>query len=98
MVPVLQLLTSAMEVLLALMGATRPCVEVRNHIIHHVHVLSNFHISDCLVNQVQCPGTDMCIQNTKICDGVSDCPNGMDEDLSVCSGKSSSLRHHSFQL
>ena len=33
----------------------------------------------------QCPGTNVCISLQFLCDGhVGDCPNGYDEDQSLC--------------
>ena len=31
-----------------------------------------------------CPNTTQCINNTAICDGYVDCPDGIDESVNAC--------------
>ena len=50
-------------------------------------------LSDCAVGQIQCPADPAltCVNNTLACDGVPDCPNGIDESNDVCGRSHDSL-------
>lgn len=37
------------------------------------------HVSQCPPNEFDCRGTDVCIELSKLCDGVPDCSDGRDE-------------------
>ena len=43
-------------------------------------------LSDCSLGEIQCPGdpTLTCVNNTFACNGVMDCPNGIDEAPVAC--------------
>ncbi len=42
--------------------------------------------TDCPTGFIRCPGDAnmTCVENTRSCDGVIDCPNGIDESPDIC--------------
>ncbi|WAR02785.1 MLRP2-like protein [Mya arenaria] len=42
----------------------------------------------CTSTQFTCPGNNVCIDNSRVCDYTDDCGNGNDESSSTCSGTS----------
>uniref|UniRef100_A0A8C4T9C2 Low-density lipoprotein receptor-related protein 2 n=1 Tax=Erpetoichthys calabaricus TaxID=27687 RepID=A0A8C4T9C2_ERPCA len=55
----------------------------------------------CLSGQWQCPGQSICINLTKVCDNVPDCPNGADEsplcNQESCADNSTGCTHGCIQ-
>ena len=46
--------------------------------------LDSICLADCSVGMMQCPESNVCVNNTVICDGNMDCPYGRDETVEVC--------------